>query len=909
MKRRTLIPLANDGNGMAGDEKTSHLALFCGRRVEGGAADVARLGHKGAHLAQMMRLKLPVPPGFVLPVDIWREWRETGALPRFLKEEIRAALTLLEEETGLAFGGARPLLLAVRATTRRAAPGTLPSVLNVGLSAPMTRKMAQDDGDAAFAWDCRCRLLRDFGVAVAGMPHELFEEVEEEVRHADMAREEASERLAEAYLALLEEELGAPFPEDPHAQLLHVVEALLRSWDAPPASAWRAMHEAPREWGVAIVVQAMVFGNRDADSAAGVATTRDPQSGEKRLSGEYLPRAQGVDIVAGLRTPLPLTEEMRRALGLDTRTLQETQPRAFAELQRCAAVLERHYRFVQNIEFVIESGRLWLVQTANARLAAEALVRVVVDMAQEGLMTRRQALLRVDPARVEQLLHPVLETRAGAHVLAHGLAASPGAASGEVVIDAQEAQRLALRGRPVILVRYETTPEDIPGLQAARGVITARGGMTSHAAVIARGLGIACVSAVAGLRIDESAGEVRIGHDRLRVGEWITLDGAAGEIYRGRLPTRQPRLSRAFRTLLEWADEVRPLAVRANADTARDARIARAFGARGIGLCRTEHMFFGSSNITHVRRLILARDDKSRREALEAMLPMQRADFLEIFRIMHGQPVTIRLLDPPAHEFLPRTEAEMRDVAALLGEPLERVRVRVQAMRETNPMLGRRGARLALTLEGLVEMQARAMMEAMIAAAQTNEAPARLEILVPFVMTAAEMRAVRARIENEMARLARAHDSLPPWRVGCMMELPSACLLADEIAAHADFFSFGTNDLTQTVLGLSRDDAGSFLKDYLREELLAHDPFVTLDTRGVGGFIRMAVARGRRERADLALGACGEHAGDARSIAFFVQAGLDHVSCSPFRIPLARLAAAQARLRKESGEGEEGRED
>ena len=640
----------------------------------------------------------------------------------------------------------------------------------------------------------------------------------------------------------------------------------------------------------------MVFGNRDDNSAAGVAITRDPASGEKVITGEYLPRAQGEDIVTGLRTPWPITEHERRRTGLDHPSLEVAMPEAYAALLKAAAGLERHYYRPQQIEFIIDGGQLWLVQTFAARLGPQASLRVAVDMVREGLVSRQQALCQVDPNQLEKLLHPVLERAAGQTLLARGLGASPGAASGEVVVDAEEAALLAAAGRPVILVRMETTPEDIPALKAVRGVLTARGGLTSHAAVIARGFGIPCVAGVGMMEIDASAGLVRIGGHELRVGEWITIDGASGEIFRGRMPTRQPQLSAEFRTLLQWANEVRTLKVRANADTPRDARVALDFGAEGIGLCRTEHMIFGTERLALLQELLLTTDEARRNDALTALAQTHGEDFLQLFAIMAGKPVTVRLLDPPAHEFLPRTLAETEELARRLQIPPERVRARVESLREYNPMLGHRGIRLALTVPGLVRMQVRAMLQAMVRLQREGKAPSRLEIMAPFIMNAAEMRWLRRHVAQVADELRASHGAVPPYTIGCMMEIPAACLRADAIAREAAFFSFGTNDLTQTVLGLSRDDAGRFIHVYLEQGLLKDDPFVTLDDEAVVPAIRLAVERGRAARSDLQVGACGEHAGDPRSIRLLARCGLDYISCSPFRIPIAQLAAAQATL-------------
>ena len=887
------------------EPSTGGIHPFCAHGVRGGADDAALLGHKGAHLAQMMQLGLPVPPGFTLDVPFCNRLR-SGDMTDADRDALGVALAHLRQDHAARFHqapGAPPLLLAVRGSTRRALPGLLPALTNVGISRRLIAESAEQGADAAFLWDCYTRFLQGYGVLVAGLAHEDFDYVRADfLEDSGFSADEPLPAKAAAALAGRFEEVYAEYgaelpPEDPLAQLQAVATAIAGAWDAPVVRAERAVLRVPDGWGMAITVQAMVFGNLDDHSASGNVITRDPVSGEKRLSGEYLPRAQGEEVVAGLRTLWPVTEEERRRSGLDTPSLERAHPGAYAALLKAAATLERHYKRAQHIEFVIECGHLWLVQHFAARLGPEAALRTAVDMVREGLIDREQALLAVDPYQLEKLLHPVLERRAGQAVLAHGLGASPGAASGEVAIDAEEAQRLAAAGRPVILVRPETTPEDIPALQGVRGVLTARGGLTSHAAVIARGLGVPCVAGVGVMEVDASAGTVRLGGNEVRVGEWITIDGASGEVFRGRMPTRQPELSRAFDTLLSWADEVRTLGVRANADTPRDAETARAFGAEGIGLCRTEHMFFGSELLTTLQELILSPQTPRRAAVLEELAAAHAEDFRALFAIMAGKPVAVRLLDPPVHEFLPRAQAEMEALAERLGVPVERLAARVAALKEYNPMLGHRGARLLLTLPELLVMQVRAMFEAMRGLMAEGAAPARLEIMAPFIMAPSEMARMRRQVTELAAEFTQAHGMDFPWSLGCMIELPSACMLADALARNAEFLSFGTNDLTQTVLGLSRDDAGRFLHVYLENGLLERDPFVTLDEEAVGPFIRMAVERGRAGRPGLQAGACGEHGGDPRSIMLLTQCGLDYVSCSPFRVPIARLAAAQAALR------------
>ncbi len=886
---------------------TDGLHLFCGGRVDGGAADAARLGHKGAHLMEMRRIGLAVPPGAVLDVHASGEVRRRQRLAEDMRRALGVAIACMEQETGRAFGRVSteapvPLLLAVRAATRRAQPGLLGAVMNIGLTPEIIEQAVDAGADAAFLWDCHRRFLMDFGVQVAGLAHADFENILEDRKDALGVAEDAAlmaddwREVAMRYAELIRLEGSAQPPDDPLEQLFAVMVALAGSWDAPRVREARKIYHIPDEWGLALVVQAMVFGNRDERCGAGVAISRDPQSGEKLLCGEWLARAQGEDIVAGLRNPWPIAEEERRRAGLDVPSLEHAMPDVFARLLKSVAALEKHYRTPQNIEFVIEQGKPWLVQTLPARLGPQAALRAAVEMVREGVKTREQAVCGIDANQLEKLLHPVLE-RGGARALAHGLGASPGAASGEVVIDAEEARRLAAAGRSVILVRPETTPEDIPALQVVRGVLTARGGLTSHAAVIARGLGIPCVTGVGAMEMEPGAGRIRIGNAEIRINEWITIDGASGEVFRGRMPTRQPALPETFHTLLEWADEMRGLKVLANADTPREAKVALELGAQGIGLCRSEHMIFGTERLALLQELILAENPAQRQRALAQLAQTHGEDFLKLFAVMAGRPVCVRLLDPPVHEFLPRLDSEVEQLTERLGTTPEHVQARVDSLREYNPMLGHRGARLLMTLPGLLGMQVRAMLQAMQTLAERGEAPARLEIMAPFVMSVAEMAVLRRRI---MAVVEEMRAEALPLTIGCMIELPAACLNAGAIAREADFFSFGTNDLTQTVLGLSRDDAGRFLHDYLRLGLLAEDPFITLDEEDVLPFIRMAVERGRQGNAVLQVGACGEHAGDPRSIRLLAAAGLDHVSCSPYRLPIARLAAAQAAVQADA---------
>jgi pyruvate,orthophosphate dikinase len=739
---------------------------------------------------------------------------------------------------------------------------------------------------------------------VLGVEHHHFEEILDDLKDrqsyaldTDLDADDWVALIAR-YKERLEEEHGEPFPQDPHAQLWGAIGAVFDSWMNERAITYRRLHGIPEHWGTAVNVQAMVFGNMGDTSATGVAFTRNPSTGENRLYGEYLINAQGEDVVAGIRTPQEISEAARKAAGSDRQSMERALPQAFKELTRIYGVLERHYRDMQDLEFTVERGKLWMLQTRSGKRTAKAALRIAVELANEGLITRREAVTRVDPGALDQLLHPTIDPKAERKVVATGLPASPGAAAGEIVFSADDAEALKAQGRNVILVRIETSPEDIHGMHAAQGILTARGGMTSHAAVVARGMGKPCVSGAGALRIDYAAATMTIAGQLLKKGDIITIDGSTGQVLLGRVPMVEPALSGEFATLMGWADQVRRLGVRANADTPNDARIALKFGAQGIGLCRTEHMFFDEDRIRAVREMILADDEKSRRAALAKLLPMQRADFTELFEIMAGLPVTIRLLDPPLHEFLPHGEAEIAEVAAAMGADPKKLTDRVRDLAEFNPMLGFRGCRLAIVYPEIAEMQARAIFEAAAEAAQRSGKPVAPEIMVPLIASKAEFDLVKGSIDATAAAVARETGAEIAYQVGTMIELPRAVLLAGDIAQSAEFFSFGTNDLTQTTFGISRDDAASFLGSYMARGILAVDPFVSIDREGVGELIRIGVERGRATRLKLKVGICGEHGGDPSSVAFCHEIGLDYVSCSPFRVPIARLAAAQAALGK-----------
>jgi len=705
--------------------------------------------------------------------------------------------------------------------------------------------------------------------------------------------------LVGRYKEAVARETGNDFPQDPHEQLWGAIGAVFSSWMNARAVTYRRLHDIPESWGTAVNIQSMVFGNMGETSATGVAFTRNPSTGEKRLYGEFLINAQGEDVVAGIRTPQDITEAARKESGSGKESMESALPDAFKELTRIYKLLEKHYRDMQDLEFTVEQGRLWMLQTRNGKRTTKAALRIAVELANEGVISKKDAITRIDPASLDQLLHPTIDPNAKRDVIATGLPASPGAASGEIVFSSDEAAKLQADGHKVILVRVETSPEDIHGMHAAEGILTTRGGMTSHAAVVARGMGKPCVSGCGMVRVDYGRGTMTVGNRTFKAGDVITIDGSVGQVLAGRMPMIEPELSGEFGTLMGWADQVRKLKVRANADTPADARAAVKFGTEGIGLCRTEHMFFEDTRIRAVREMIVADDEQARRAALAKLLPMQRADFAALFEIMKGLPVTIRLLDPPLHEFLPHTEAEIEDVARVLGTDPRKVGDRVRELAEFNPMLGFRGCRLAIAYPEIAEMQARAIFEAAVEVSKRTGKPPGLEVMVPLIATRAEFDIVRARIDATAQAVMRETGSKLTYQVGTMIELPRACLMAGDIAKSAEFFSFGTNDLTQTAFGISRDDAASFLGIYLAKEIIPVDPFISIDQDGVGELVRIGVQRGRKTRPGLKLGICGEHGGDPASVAFCHQVGLDYVSCSPYRVPIARLAAAQAALGKE----------
>ncbi|GAA5057961.1 pyruvate, phosphate dikinase [Erythrobacter westpacificensis] len=865
-------------------------------------------GGKGANLAEMASIGLPVPPGFTITTEESVSYLNRGeAFSDKLRGDVAEALAHIERNVGKRFGdSADPLLVSVRSGARVSMPGMMDTVLNLGLNDETVEGLAATFEDARFAWDSYRRFIQMYSDVVLGLDHGAFEEALEIAKEdrgyftdTEMSADDWREIVGE-FKQIVAAERGKPFPQDVNEQLWGAIAAVFESWDAERAKVYRRLNGIPGDWGTAVNVQAMVFGNMGDTSATGVAFTRDPSTGERTYYGEWLVNAQGEDVVAGIRTPQYLTKARREAAGADLPSMEEAMPEAYEELARVFDLLENHYKDMQDIEFTVQQGTLWMLQTRNGKRTAKAALKMAVDMVGEGLIDEKTAILRVDPMALDQLLHPTLDPDAPRDELATGLPASPGAASGKIVLDADTAELWANREEDVVLVRVETSPEDIHGMHAARGILTARGGMTSHAAVVARGMGRPCVSGASGVSINLKDRTLRIGNRELKEGDVITLDGATGQIMAGRVPTIEPELAGDFGTLMEWADKHRRMGVRTNAETPEDCKTARGFGAEGIGLCRTEHMFFDASRILAVREMILADDEAGRRKALEKLLPEQRSDFAEIFRTMHGLPCTIRLLDPPLHEFMPTRDEEFAELSASLDVDVDHLKRRAGELHEFNPMLGHRGCRLGITFPEIYEMQARAIFEAACDVTAEGGEPVVPEVMIPLVATKKELEILRALVVRTAETVFEEKGAKVDYLSGTMIELPRAALMAGEIAEEARFFSFGTNDLTQTALGVSRDDAGRFLSPYVDKGIYARDPFVSLDVDGVGQLVEIAVERGRATRPDIKLGICGEHGGDPESIAFCERVGLDYVSASPYRVPIARLAAAQAALR--SGE-------
>lgn len=859
---------------------------------EGNASMRDLLGGKGAGVAEMTRTGVPVPPGFTITTEACNAYYENGQqFPEGMWEQVLEGLKDIESQTGKRFGDpSNPLLVSVRSGAKFSMPGMMDTVLNLGLNQQTREGLARLTNNPRFAADAYRRFVQLFGKIVLGVDGDRFEhEMDEAKGHGqrqdtDLTTEELL-ALAEKFKAIIKEDVGVDFPEDPFDQLCAAIAAVFRSWNGRRAVDYRRVNKIPDNLGTAVNVQAMVFGNMGNDSATGVAFTRNPSTGEPEIFGEYLVNAQGEDVVAGIRTPQPISK------------LAQEMPEVYEQFHQIAKQLERHYKDMQDVEFTIERGKLWMLQTRTGKRTGAAAVKIAVDMVNEGLIDRATAVQRVDPHALDQLLHPMIDpaARKDAHPLTVGLPASPGAASGKAVFDPDEAEELAKTGEKVILVRVETAPEDFHGMVAAQAILTARGGMTSHAAVVARGMGKPCVAGAGDLRISYADQLMTVNGTTIRKGDWITLDGGSGEVFAGKMPTVEPELSGDFATLMSWADEFRELGVRANADIPRDARVARQFGAEGIGLCRTEHMFFEGDRIDAMREMILADTVEERRAALAKIEPLQQGDFEGLFREMAGLPVTIRTLDPPLHEFLPHDDDEIEALASKLGVDPRKVKARVESLREANPMLGFRGCRLGILYPEITEMQARAIFKAAVKV-KAEGIDVHPEVMIPLVGHVSELKLQEEIVRRVAAEVFAEAGIEVPYLVGTMIELPRAALVADEIAQVAEFFSFGTNDLTQTTLGLSRDDSGRFLPIYVEKKLIPDDPFQTIDQRGVGQLVQIGTERGRSTRPDLKVGVCGEHGGDPASVEFFHRVGLNYVSCSPYRVPIARLAAAQAAL-------------
>ncbi|MBX3023168.1 MAG: pyruvate, phosphate dikinase [Bdellovibrionales bacterium] len=881
--------------------------FFAAGNSEGNAGMKNVLGGKGANLAEMTSLGLPVPPGFTIATEVCQSFYDNGEkLPEQLKTKVLEAMGKVEKLIGKKFGDTNdPLLVSVRSGARASMPGMMDTILNLGLNDQTVEGLAKNSNNPRFAWDSYRRFVTMYSNVVMGMNTSLLEVVMEDLKESkhykndtDLTAEDLK-ALTTKYKKQILETTGKTFPSDPFEQLWGAISAVFRSWNSPRAITYRSLHGYPSHWGTAVNVQSMVFGNMGEDCATGVAFTRNPSTGEKVFFGEFLVNAQGEDVVAGIRTPNALTKEEAKEKG--TKSLEELMPAAYAELVDVYKKLEKHYRDMQDIEFTIERNKLWMLQTRNGKRTAKAALRIACEMIDEKMITPDEALLRINAQSLDQLLHPTLDSKAEKTLLCKGLPASPGGSTGQIVFSSEEAVEWADKGHKVILVRIETSPEDIEGMVKAQGVLTTRGGMTSHAAVVARGMGKCCVAGCGDIDVDYRKGEMRIKGYVLKQGDKITLDGSTGEVYLGEVKTIEPKLDEYFARLMTMADQKRKLGVRANADTPKDAEVARRFGAEGIGLCRTEHMFFGSDRIDVMREMIMAETREERIEALDRLLPMQRSDFAGLFEHMKGYPVTIRLLDPPLHEFLPHTEEEIQELAKRLSTSAEKLRSKVRNLSELNPMLGHRGCRLAITYPEIYQMQARAIAEAAseVIAKGNDVVP---EIMVPLVGTEAELKRLRELIEVEVMKVQGSRKTKFDFKVGTMIELPRAALMADKIAEHAEFFSFGTNDLTQTTLGISRDDAGRFMATYVSEGLFDADPFASIDQKGVGKLVEMAVQLGLKTRPDIKLGVCGEHGGDPSSIQFFHKVGLNYVSCSPYRVPIARLAAAQAAIQQRGTE-------
>ncbi len=871
--------------------------------ADGGAELRNLLGGKGANLGEMCKIGTPVPPGFTVTTEVCTYYYENGeTYPSELKDQVREAVTKLEEIMECKFNSTdMPLLLSVRSGARASMPGMMDTVLNLGLNDETVVALAKATGDERFAYDSYRRFIQMYSNVVLDIGHHNFEAILEahKAKHGYKLDTELTgedlKAMVKDYEAKVVEKAGKPFPQDPWEQLWGSIGAVFGSWMNPRAITYRKLHQLPDHWGTAVNVQAMVFGNMGDDCATGVCFTRNPATGENAYYGEYLINAQGEDVVAGIRTPQPLSLAEKAIAQTDLPSLEEVMPSQYKELCDVREHLEQHYKDMQDMEFTIQQGKLWMLQTRTGKRTAAAALRIAVEMKEEGLIEEAEAVRRVDPGALDQLLHPTLDPKAEKELLTKGLAASPGAASGKAVFSAADAEAWVERGEKVMLCRIETSPDDIGGMHVAEGILTSRGGMTSHAAVVARGMGTPCVSGAGDLDIDYAAKTMKVAGKTIKEGDVVTIDGSSGELFLGAVETIQPELTGDFGKLMEWVDGIRTMKVRTNAETPLDASTARKFGCEGIGLCRTEHMFFDPKRIIHMREMIVAEEEGSRRKALDKLLPYQREDFAEIFRIMDGLPVTVRLLDPPLHEFLPTKEEEMQEVAEAAGIDVATVKSRSAQLHESNPMLGHRGCRLGVAYPEITEMQARAIFEAACDVAKEGKTVIP-EVMIPLVGVTAEFDMLKDVIVQAAKDVFAEKGIEVEYLVGTMIEVPRAALLADKIAKGAEFFSFGTNDLTQMGFGLSRDDAGNFLKVYLDKGVIEVDPFVSLDAEGVGQLVQIAAERGRRQRNNLKLGICGEHGGDPASIHFCQSVGLDYVSCSPYRVPVARLAAAQAAL-------------
>ncbi|RUM90463.1 MAG: pyruvate, phosphate dikinase [Thermovibrio sp.] len=886
---------------------------FGGGKAEGSAEMKMLLGGKGANLAEMTNLGLPVPPGITITTEVCKEYFELGQkFPEGMWEQVLEGLRKIEQEMGKKFGDKdNPLLVSVRSGAPVSMPGMMDTILNLGLNDETVEGLAKSTGNERFAWDSYRRFIQMFGNVVMGIPHEKFEEILEKKKKEVGAKQDVNltaedlRDVVKRYKELVKRETGRDFPQDPYEQLRMAIKAVFDSWNNPRAIKYREINKIPENYGTAVNIVAMVFGNMGETSGTGVAFTRNPSTGENVFYGEYLKNAQGEDVVAGIRTPQPLTKSQKTSQ--EQTSLEEEFPEVYEQLLKIRDILEKHYRDMQDIEFTIENGRLWMLQTRAGKRTARAAVKIAVDMVKEGLITKEEAILRIDPSLINQLLHPMLdeEDRKRAieegRLIAKGLPAAPGAVSGKIVFSADEAVELAEKGEKVILVRHETSPEDIHGMHAAEGILTARGGMTSHAAVVARGMGKTCIVGAESIHVDYEKEEFRVRDVVVKKGDVITIDGSTGEIFHGELRTIPAQISGEFEELMKWADEIRDLQVRVNADTPEDAKQGRDFGAEGIGLCRTEHMFFKEERIPVVREMILAKTEEEREKALSKLLPMQREDFIAIFEVMNGLPVNIRLLDPPLHEFLPKTEEEFERTAREMGLPVEEIKERAEELHEINPMLGLRGSRLGIAYPEIYKMQARAILEA-ACHCKKNGIDVLPEIMLPLIADDRELYELKKLIDDVAAQVFLETGTEVEYQVGTMIEVPRAALIADQLARYAQYFSFGTNDLTQMTFGLSRDDAGKFIGKYVDMGILKGDPFLHIDENGVGKLIEIAIEKGNSVRPKMKTGICGEHGGDPRSINFFQKVGVKYVSPSPFRVPIARLAAAQAKIRQQRGE-------